>query len=162
MGEIRYGVVMAGGKATRFGEEKTMLEFRGKKLVDISCDAVSSMLKCIVAISANAPNTAEYVMKRYEYIVTPGKGYVEDIRFLISVLKEPFLTVAADLPFLKPAHIREILGAYRGKSVSGVYRGKYVGVNIVSGEEEEIYEFSDPLIEVNINTKTKYRYLFKG
>ena len=85
-----------------------------------------------------------------------GEGYVKDIGYIMKMLGEPFLTVVCDLPFLKKDHIIEILSSFKGKSVAGTHRGKYVGINIVATEEEEIYEFDDPLLSININTPEDY------
>jgi len=156
MHEIKYGVVMAGGKSTRFGREKCLLEINNRKLIDIAVGAVSQVLTCIVAISPNAPLTARYVMSKYRWMMTPGEGYVKDIEYIMKMLGEPFLTVVCDLPFLKKDHIIEILSSFKGKSVAGTHREKYVGINIVATEEEEIYEFDDPLLSININTPEDY------
>lgn len=143
---------MAGGRAERFGKEKCILKFGEKRLLDVAVESVSWMRKYFVAISKNAPETANYVKKRYPCIKTPGKGYVEDIQFLMEFLKEPFLTVACDLPFVSRRHVEEIMASFKGKSIAGMHNGNYVGINIVARDGEEIYEFDDPLIGINVNT----------
>ena len=156
---VNYAVVMAGGKSSRMRREKCILEFEGRRLVDIAVESVEGILDYYVAISSNAPETAEYVKGKYPWIETPGRGYVEDIRFLMGILNAPFLTVACDIPFVRKEHIVEILKFFHGKSVAGMYSGSFVGINIVAENGEETHEFKDPLIAVNINTPEDFEGL---
>ena len=158
---VDYAVVMAGGKSSRMHREKCILEFKGKKLVDIAVESVKGILDYYVAISPNTPETSRYVKRKYPWIETPGAGYVEDIQFLMEFFNAPFLTVACDIPFVRKEHIIEILKSFHGKSVAGMYRGKFVGINIVAEEGEEAYEFHDPLLAININTPEDFEKLKK-
>lgn len=157
-----YGIVMAGGKSSRMGREKPMLEFYGKRLLDISCEAViHSGLRCMVAVSKNAPETYEYSKKKYDIIETSGIDYCTDIKFIYDRLKEPFLTIVSDLPFVTHNDIKEFLQDYRGKSMAGVVIKNgivvYVGINIVSKEfDDEIHIFKNKLLSFNVNTMAEY------
>ncbi|MGC9122792.1 MAG: NTP transferase domain-containing protein [Thermoplasmata archaeon] len=158
------GVVMAGGKSSRFGKEKMLIKFRNDHLIDIACKAIiESGNKCVVAISNNAPETKKYVMQRYDYIETPGDGYCFDVSYILKNYEKTFLTVSSDLPFLKSSHIFEFLNAYKGGSMSGMLKKKnyliYVGINIVSDKNlYSIYIFTDYLLGININTQEDLKY----
>ena len=152
MYSIRYGVVMAGGKSSRLGREKCILEIGEKKLIDIAVEALEGVVEYYVAISPNAPKTAEYVKRKYPHIETPGWGYVEDIKYIMKLIPIPFLTICCDLPFVRKSHIIEIINAFKGRSLATTYNGKYIGINIVASGGDDIYEINDPLIAVNINT----------
>lgn len=153
---------MAGGKSSRMGREKPLLEFNGKRFLDISCEAIIlSGLHCVVAVSNNAPATYEYSKKKYEIIETPGIDYCTDVKYLYELLKEPFLTLVSDLPFVTFNDIKEFLQDYRGRSMAGVVvkNGvvKYVGINIVSKEvDDDIHIFKNDLLALNVNTEEEY------
>ncbi len=158
---------MAGGKSTRMGFEKPLLEFNGKKFLDISCEAViKSGLRCIVAVSNNAPKTMQYAMTKYETMLTPGRDYCYDVKFIFDKLKEPFLTAVSDIPFISHLDIIELLNDYKGKSMAGVVikNGKmeYVGINIVAGDlNDEIHIFKNDLLLVNVNTWEDFKKIME-
>ncbi|MGC8663281.1 MAG: NTP transferase domain-containing protein [Thermoplasmata archaeon] len=162
-----FGVVMAGGKSTRIGVEKPILEFKGKKFLDISCEAiVKSGLNCAVAVSENAPKTIEYAKTRYEILKTPGKDYCSDVKFIFDLLKEPFLTVVSDIPFVTYIDILEFMNDYKGKSMAGVVikngNMEYVGINIVSNDiDDEIHVFKNDLLLMNVNTWEDYKKILE-
>ncbi|MEM0152102.1 MAG: NTP transferase domain-containing protein [Thermoplasmata archaeon] len=152
------GIVMAGGKSSRMGMEKQMIEFKGKLLLDIACESIIlSGNICFVAISKNAPNTMKYAMSKYHCFLTPGNGYVEDVKFILNILNTPFITVASDIPFVKPWHIKEIVENFHNKSVAGVILDEngvhYTGINIVSNIGDDYYLFKDKKLLFNINTR---------
>jgi len=161
------GIVMAGGKGTRMGLEKPMLEFRGKKFLDISCEAImKSGLKCMVAVSGNAPKTMEYAKSKYEILITPGEDYCYDVKFIFDKLKEPFLTVVSDIPFISYLDIIELLNDYKGRSIAGIVikNGKmeYVGINIVANDlNDEIHIFKNDLLLFNVNTWEEFKKILE-
>lgn len=152
------GIVMAGGKSTRMGTEKQMIMFKGKRLLDIACDAVKGAgLICLVAISKNAPLTMKYALSKFNCIITPGIDYSYDISYILNILDSPILTVPSDLPFLEEKHIIKMLKNFTGKSMAGVILNEnnivYTGINIVSNTTFDIlYFFDDLKISVNLNS----------
>ena len=109
-------IIMAGGKRERLNMniEKPLIKIEGKTMLE----RISTVLRdagvdeIIVAITENTLGTKEKAEKlRIKTIQTPGKGYVEDIRYLMRKFKE-FLVVSADLPFLSPELIKDVLTKY--------------------------------------------------
>ena len=101
-------VIMAGGKGTRLrsNQEKPLLKVRGQPLIESVVNALLSSKKVetiLVATSVHSPQTAQWAKnKKLTNIDTPGRGYVEDMAFILSspeLLDKIILTVAADLPF---------------------------------------------------------------
>ncbi|AEC51911.1 hypothetical protein PNA2_0995 [Pyrococcus sp. NA2] len=160
-------VVMAGGRSTRMGKEKPVLKVGDREMVLWVYEEASKVGDTLVAISRNTPKTRELCIKMgIPFIETPGKGYVEDLIFLLNELG-PFISVPADVPFLKASDIYEVMKEFRGESLTGVlplekvprdlspvvYKGyAIVGLNGVGFEGEGFVELSNPLLALNVNT----------
>lgn len=170
-------IIMAGGRGSRMGKdvEKPLLEIGGKKMLDLVVDAVkgATVEGFFVATSPETPNTKEYCQERgYTVLETEGKGYHEDVIALLE--KYPvFVSVAADIPFLKSSAIDRLVENYDSTSVSGAmpieiipetmsqgytfkHDGKLhapVGINVVTcTETSKIVSFDDWQLGINVNT----------
>ncbi len=160
-------VIMAGGKSSRMGFEKALALICGKPMILWVYERLADF-DAVVAVSRNAPKTWEFCRwMGIETVETPGKGYVEDVKYILKEYGE-FLSVACDLPFLRREDVLE-LSKFKGRSATGylnpnvvpkiirerslVYRGKLiVGLNFVSWEGEEFIELKNPLLAINVNT----------
>lgn len=107
---------MAGGKGKRLNVniEKPLIEVGGKTILE----RIAIVLKhsrvddIFVAVTKNTPKTKEKTKKlKLKMIQTPGRGYVEDIQYLMKEFTE-FLSVSADLPFLTSTLINDLLIKY--------------------------------------------------
>ncbi|MHA1723788.1 MAG: NTP transferase domain-containing protein [Promethearchaeota archaeon] len=125
------GVIMAGGKSSRFDfeklklehHEKTLLKFGGKTLIERVMDAVlnvKSIKRVIVAISPHVPRTESFLISLgcpIEIIRTPGKGYHSDLRYIVKKLRlKRIITITADLPLIKPKYLEHIIDQYFSKN----------------------------------------------
>ena len=119
------GVILAGGRGSRMGGvEKPLLEICGVRMLDIVASVLerSELDGFCVAVSRNAPRTWEYCERRgYDVVETAGRGYHEDISTLLRRFRA-FVSVACDLPFLKPWHVNRLVrassGEHAGKSIT--------------------------------------------
>jgi adenosylcobinamide-phosphate guanylyltransferase len=112
-------VVMAGGKGKRMeaSEEKPLLRVGGKPVVEHvlkSLLAAKKVDKIVVAVSENTPKTAAFVKKfPVTVLVTPGKGYIEDMQFAVKQLGlETVLAVVSDLPLITSGVVDDVLSRY--------------------------------------------------
>ncbi|WP_297502041.1 NTP transferase domain-containing protein [Thermococcus sp.] len=161
-------VILAGGRSSRMGREKPVLKVGGKPMLLRVYGGASAVGEAIVALSRNTPKTRELCLKEgIPFVETPGKGYVEDVRWLLREFG-PFVSVSADLPFVKASDIVSISRAFDGKtSLTGVLPLKrvpkdlkpagyhsyaVVGLNAVGTEGERFFELSNPLLALNVNT----------
>lgn len=161
-------LILAGGKSTRMGEEKPVLKVGGKPMLLRVYNEASAIEEIIVAISRNTPKTRELCLREgVPFVETPGRGYVEDVQWLLREFG-PFVSVSADLPFVKASDISSIAKAFDGRtSLTGVlplekvprdlrpptYRGyAIVGLNAVGSEGEKFFKLSNPLLALNVNT----------
>ncbi len=161
-------IIMAGGRSSRMDQEKPILKVGNKPMLLRVYEETEKVGEVIVALSKNTPRTKELCLREgVPFVETPGKGYVEDIT---SLLREfgPFVSVSADLPFLKASDVVVIKKAFDGRtSLTGVlppklvpkdlkpvvYRGyAIVGLNAVGIEGERFFELSNSLLALNVNT----------
>jgi len=161
-------IILAGGKSTRMGKEKPILKIAGKEMLLRVYEQAEKVDEILVALSKNTAKTKEFCIKeRIPFVETSGRGYVHDIQ---ELLKEfgPFISVSADIPFVKASDFWLIKKAFNGKtSLTGVlplslvpkdlnpvvYKGyAIVGLNTVAEEGEEFFELSNPLLALNVNT----------
>ena len=110
---------MAGGRGSRLklSVEKPLLRVYGASMLECVVAALKDVRKVgriIVAVSQYTPKTAELAKKlELEVIETPGKGYVEDMRWAIMKLRlKHTIVIAADLPFIKSTLIKRVLRHY--------------------------------------------------
>ncbi len=161
-------IILAGGRSTRMGKEKHILEVGEKPMLLRIYEEASAVGETIVAISRNTSKTRELCLREgVPFVETPGKGYVEDVQWLLEEFG-PFVSVSADLPFVKASDITSIAKAFDGRvSLTGVlplekvpgdlrpptYRGYAIaGLNAVGSEGEKFFELSNPLLALNVNT----------
>ena len=161
-------IVMAGGKSSRMGMEKPVLRIGEKPMLLWVYEAASALGESIVALSKNTPKTRDLCLREgIRFVETPGKGYVNDVQWLLREFG-PFLSVSADLPFVKASDISSIAKAFDGrtgltgvlplervpKDLKPVIYGGYaiVGLNAVGTEGEGFFELSNPLLALNVNS----------
>ncbi|ASJ04608.1 NTP transferase domain-containing protein [Thermococcus barossii] len=161
-------IIMAGGRSSRMGREKPVLKVGGRPMLLRVYGEAEKVGEVLVAVSRNAPKTRELCLREGIPIVeTPGRGYVEDTLFLLREFG-PFISVSADLPFLKASDVMALRKAFDGRaSLTGVlpldrvpkdlhpltYRGyAIIGLNAVGTEGEKFFELSNPLLALNVNT----------
>lgn len=102
-----YGLVLAGGRSSRMGQDKALLNYRGRPQVDVCFDLLSSLCaRVLVSIRKDQDARRHPVIHdRYEY---PGP-----LNGILSAFAthpdHAWLVVACDLPFLDEATLRELL-----------------------------------------------------
>lgn len=117
-------LVMAGGKGTRLNMdcEKPLLELADKPMIDYVLSSLSKssyIKKVYIATSPHTPLTKQYLIDRnYQIIDTPGKGYVDDLGFILRYFekKHPnttILTVSSDVPCIKTETYDLIINEYK-------------------------------------------------
>lgn len=199
-------IVMAGGKGERLkaGCEKPLFPLKDKFLIDYVLNNLnqSNLIdKIVIATSPNTSKTKEYLIKNYDagslnfsndvdglddtskfyYLDTPGKGYVEDLSFILDTFNKDspnhvLLFINSDLPLVNTKIINHVLEVYEssdkpalsvyvpteifeenGIDYSFEYNGKVPsGLNILLSqniiqEEEELIIRCSELV-FNVNT----------
>lgn len=135
-------IVMAGGKGERLKAdcEKPLFPLKDKFLIDYVLNNLnqSNLIdKIVIATSPNTSKTKEYLIKNYDadslnfsndvnrldnaskfyYLDTPGKGYVEDLSFILDTFNKDspnhvLLFINSDLPLVNTKIINHVLEVY--------------------------------------------------
>ncbi len=189
-------LIMAGGKGTRMDlvAEKPLLKLKGMAMIDWVIHNLknsSKIEKIVVATSPHTPLTQDHIQKRgMEIIKTPGKGYLEDLKFILSYFeaKDPcqvLFIISSDLPLVKAEIIDEIIKQYQASPLPAMCVAVPVelfqeynlkpslviegivpsGVNILRSlnkiQDEEVFLVPKIELALNINTDHDLKILEK-
>ncbi|HUK92791.1 MAG TPA: NTP transferase domain-containing protein [Methanomicrobiales archaeon] len=183
-----HALILAGGEGTRLGMgEKPLVTICGRPMVSRVIDAFTSAgLEVTVVASTRTPMTLNYLRAQgIPFYRAMGRGYVDDIIEAVTELgiKAPLFTSVADIPCIRPEHLKRIQEAYFSQDrpalstwiprdlchadgpmapctemVEGV-PSVPVGVNILTGEgirepqDEYKLLLRDPALALNVNTR---------
>ncbi len=109
------GIVLAGGRSTRFGADKLAAEVGGRPLLHLAVVAVGSVVdEVVVVIAPNAPLPSLPASLGVPVVVArdavAGQGPLAGLAAGLAVASQPFAIVAGgDQPTLRPALLRELL-----------------------------------------------------
>lgn len=132
-----FPVLMAGGRARRFGSQKLLLEICGFPLFYWPLLSLKEVFdRVYVAYTSHAEEIRNYKDAfGFIPIKTSGASYPDDIRLLLEIVGSPILTLVADSVFISPRHIDKMVSSFSGKSASAVVKFNdgvfYTGLNIV-------------------------------
>lgn len=107
-------VIMAGGRATRLkGVKKPLLNLCGRRLIDVVIGIAKELVsdgKVYICVSDYTKEiTNESFGEGVEVVLCPGRGYVEDLNYILSRVKLPVLVLPSDLPFITLDIIRKFV-----------------------------------------------------
>jgi molybdopterin-guanine dinucleotide biosynthesis protein A len=111
------GIVLAGGKSTRMGRDKTYLTLGGQRVILETIKALRDLFPEILVVT-NSPDTLkEYRVPTIADIV-PGKGPLGGIHAGLSTIDTEYaFFVACDMPFLNKGFIKYMVGQTPGFDV---------------------------------------------
>lgn len=106
------GIILAGGKSSRMGQDKAWLPFPDKPLIKIMLDKLVPLFEQMLIITNSPENYQGYSIKTEQDII-PGCGPLGGIyTALLSSQNEYNFIVACDMPFLSSG----LVGYLREKS----------------------------------------------
>ena len=102
------GVILAGGKASRFGAPKGLAEVGGARILDRVAAALGAVADELLLI-ANVPEAAAWLPGvRVVGDVLPGRGALGGVHAALHHARGPALVVAWDMPFVPAALLAEL------------------------------------------------------
>ena len=100
------GVVLAGGKSTRMGRNKAILEIGGKRLIDRLVEGLQGIFPEVIIV-ANTLDLYDYLGVRVVPDLIRDKGALGGIYTAAAIASNPWVFVmACDMPFFNPGLIR--------------------------------------------------------
>ncbi len=111
------GVVLAGGRSTRLGRDKALLELEGRPLITCTLDVLARLTDDLIIVTSLAshlfPRSARVVADRYV-----DAGVLAGVHAgLLAARGELALVVACDMPFLNLDLLRYIISLARDADV---------------------------------------------
>ncbi len=96
------GIVLAGGKSSRMGFNKALVEFGGRRLIEIAVDRLSGLFPEVLII-ANDPDLYAYLGVTILPDLVPNSGSLGGLYTGLASASHPRAFFAAcDMPFLNP------------------------------------------------------------
>ncbi|MBW1912146.1 MAG: molybdenum cofactor guanylyltransferase [Deltaproteobacteria bacterium] len=103
------GVVLAGGKSSRFGKNKALAEINGIPLIERVIHIMGSVFERLI-ISSNTPDEYSYLQLPIHEDLIKGLGPIGGIYTGLNVIEdEAAFFVACDMPFINQGLIRYIV-----------------------------------------------------
>jgi molybdopterin-guanine dinucleotide biosynthesis protein A len=100
--------ILAGGSSSRMGQNKALLEFRGKPLIQRQIEILSPMFKEVI-VGANDPAPYAAFNVRVVPDLLSERCALTGIHALLKAAVRPrVFVVACDMPFLNPALIEKL------------------------------------------------------
>jgi molybdopterin-guanine dinucleotide biosynthesis protein A len=99
------GVVLAGGKSSRMGQNKAMLVYDNKPLIETVVERLSGIFSKVV-LSVNDPLAFPQLNLPHVADVYPNTGPLGAIASVLETGESRIFAVACDMPFLNPRLIQ--------------------------------------------------------
>jgi len=104
------GIVLAGGRSSRMGEDKAALVFDGVSLLQRTVDAVAAVADEVIVVGAPGQSLPAVRSARPLTVVADpieGEGPLRGIATGLAAARAPVaVVVGVDMPFLRPALLR--------------------------------------------------------
>jgi len=111
------GVVLAGGKSSRYGANKALAKIEGTPLIERATGVMKTLFKDVVLIT-NTPDLYAFLDLPMHEDLIKGLGPLGGIYTALSAIGgEAGFFVACDMPTLNPALIRHMVNARQGCDV---------------------------------------------
>ncbi len=125
-----YGLVLAGGRSTRMGQDKAALAYHGKSQLDWAMDLIRPYV-ARAFVSVRADQTADVTRARHEQIVDIRNDIGPVAGILSAQARYPdvaWLVLACDLPFLDDTTLEHLIAARQGDRPATAYRSSHDGL----------------------------------
>lgn len=103
------GVILAGGKSFRFGNNKALVEVNGIRLIERVVNVLGAIFERVILIS-NTPHEYEYLQLPIYKDITKGLGPIGGLQTGLNKIEaQAGFFAACDMPFLNKDLIRHIV-----------------------------------------------------
>ena len=103
------GVILAGGKSSRYGTNKAFAEMKGTRLIDRVVGIMSAIFPRLIIVT-NTPQEYAYLQIPMFEDIIKGLGPIGGIYTGLSNMSDPAgFFVACDMPFINPELVRHMV-----------------------------------------------------
>jgi molybdopterin-guanine dinucleotide biosynthesis protein A len=171
------GIILAGGKSSRMGTDKALIDVNGKKLIEYSIAVMKAICHHVI-ISANDPVYEEFglpVVADNFKDIGPMAGLEACLRYsktqvnLVAPCDSPFLNInlfreilknieghEATVPILKDGKVEPLAGCYSKEALPAIIqqieKGDYKLQNLLKAINTKYIAITDTNCLANINT----------
>ncbi len=110
------GIILAGGKSSRMGQDKGLMLYQGKPLIQFAIDAIEPIVESVVIVSSNK----DYAQFGYPLIadIYPEKGPLAGIYSgLKSVKSELNIVLGCDMPNVNSSLLEHLISLVDNEAV---------------------------------------------
>jgi molybdopterin-guanine dinucleotide biosynthesis protein A len=122
-----YGLLLAGGRSTRMGQDKAALAYHGRTQLEWAMELVAPFVERAF-VSVRADQTADPIRARFEQIVDAKEDMGPIAGILAAQAGHPqaaWLVLACDLPYLDAATLDHLISARRKDKLATAYRSSH-------------------------------------
>ena len=125
-----YGLVLAGGRSTRMGQDKAALEYHGQ----VQLERAFALLEPLVArafVSVRADQTSDPLRAKFPQIVDQGEHSGPAAGITAAHLAHPqaaWLVLACDLPWLDIATVQHLIARRDPSRVATAFKSSHDGL----------------------------------
>ncbi len=110
-------LLMAGGRGSRIDGEKPLVKVGGISMLYRVVHALrqsNNIVRIVVTSTSYSPKTSDAAQKLgLELLITPGDGYVEDLKYAVNTLTlDHVVVINSDLSFISSSIIDRVLSLY--------------------------------------------------
>lgn len=111
-------VVMSGGKSSRMGSDKAMLNFGGERMIERTLAVLKGIFPLRPLIVTNAPELYEGLEADVVTDIIKDSGPLAGLHTALSLAGSPYIfVVACDMPMLSAEFIKAMLNEHKGEDV---------------------------------------------
>lgn len=115
------GIVLAGGKSSRFGEDKALAKWRGRTLLEIAVTILDE-LRLNPAVIANPERNYSFLSCPVINDLIPEKGPLGGLYTACSFFPGMFLLVlTCDMPLLSETVLKQLMRSHRNSDQATVF-----------------------------------------
>jgi len=111
------GIILAGGKSSRMGTDKGMIDFKGKKLIEYAIEIISSLVDDIIIIAnENSYSSLGYkVFKDSIKEIGPLGGIITALQ---NTNTEKNIILSCDMPFVNKGLLQYLINKSEGFDIT--------------------------------------------
>lgn len=117
------GIVLAGGKSSRFGEDKALARWEGETLIERAVNLLAALDLSPEVIASRGKNY-QFLNRRIHNDIIPEKGPLGGLCTAFSIFSNSTLLVlTCDMPFLTRSVLEDLIDAHRSSGGSVIFEG---------------------------------------